>query len=118
MKRKIKIILKTAQKAVLKATHITRDNFYKGKNFPQTLLAAAKYPVKHGLQATLAKVKREMIRISGNGIAKHHFPNGVVSGVNPAAVKAWHIDKRVSIVIPSYNDYELLKVCVKSIHTT
>lgn len=118
MKRKIKIILKSAKKAAIKTTHLTHDNFYKGKNFPQTVAAAVKYPLKNGPRATLSKVKREMIRISGDGIAKHHFPNGVVSGVDPAVVRAWWIDKKVSIVIPSYNDYDLLRVCVESIHQT
>lgn len=118
MKRKIKIILKSAQKAALKATHITHDNFYKGKNFPETVAAAAKFPIKNGPRATISKIKREMLRISSNGIAKHHFPNGVVSGVRPAAINSFHIDKKVSVVIPSYNDYDLLKVCIESIHKT
>lgn len=118
MKRKIKIVLKSAQKAALKLTHITHSNFYKGKSFPETVKSAAQYPLKHGPRATLAKVKREMLRVSSNGIAKHRFPNGIVSGVNPDAIKSWYIEKKVSIVIPSYNDYELLKVCVESIHQT
>lgn len=118
MQRKIRIVLKTAKKAGRKVAHVGRSDFYKGKNFPQAVVDAVKYPIKNGPRATISVVKREMIRVSGNGLIKHHFPNGVVSGVDPRMVARWSTKHAVSIVIPSYNDYELLKICVESIHRT
>lgn len=118
MHRKARIIFKTAKKAGIKLTHITHDNFYKGKSFPEAMKDAVTFPIKNGPRATISKVKREMIRVSGNGMVKHHFPNGVVSGVDSLAIKSWKSTHAVSIVIPSYNDFDLLKVCVESIHRT
>ncbi len=118
MNRKVRIIVKTAKKAGIKLTHLRHDNFYKGKTFTQTVKSAVKYPVKNGPRATISKIKREMIRVSGNGLVKHHFPNGVVSGVDPHMISRWETKRAVSIVIPSYNDFDLLKVCVESVHKT
>jgi len=118
MKRKVRIVIKTAQKAAVKISHIGHSNFYKGKSFPEVAKDAVRFPFKYGAKATIVKVKREMIRISGNGLAKHYFPNGIVSGVDMAEIEAWETNRAVSIVIPSYNDYDLLRVCVESIHKT
>jgi GT2 family glycosyltransferase len=118
MKRKAKIILKAAQKSAKKLKDIGSNDFYKGKNFIQTVSATVKYPLRHGSRATVSKVKKELIRVAGGGVVKHHFPNGVVSGVDVHAISNWKTDRTVSIVIPSYNDYDLLKVCVESIHRT
>lgn len=118
MNRKARILLKSAKKAVIKVTHIHHKNFYKGLTFPQTILHAARYPVKHGHKATISKLKKELLRVSGNGIVNHHFPNGIVSGLNIGEMKRWTPKSSVSIIIPSYNDYDLLKICVESIHHT
>lgn len=118
MNRKARIILKVIKKAGTKVTHVNRSNFYKNKNVFETGKTAIRYPIKNGLQATVVKLKREMVRVSGNGMTKHHFPNGIVSGINPKSIHNWRTDRSVSIVIPSYNDYDLLKVCVESIHAT
>jgi len=118
MNRKVNIILKAAKKSAVKLKHIGNDNFYKGKTFPQTVSAALQYPIKNGPRATVSKLKKEILRVSGGGLIKHHFPNGVVSGVDVAAIAHWTTNRTVSIVIPSYNDYDLLKVCVESVHRT
>lgn len=118
MNRKARILLVSAKKAAGKVTHVRRKNFYKGLTFPQTVRLTTAYPFKHGHKATISKVKKELLRISGNGVMNHHFPNGVVSGVDMSLLRQWVPKKKVSIVIPSYNDFDLLKVCVESIHRT
>lgn len=118
MKRKLKILYKASKKAFKKVTHITHKNFYKGNNFPKTIIKAIQFPFKHGLKTTVFKLKREILRVSNDNVAGHRFPNGIVSGVNLGAVQEWQTKHPVSIVIPSYNDFELLRVCVDSIHAT
>jgi len=118
MKRKLKILYKAARKAGVKVTHIGNKNFYKGLTFPQTLKLAISYPVVNGPRATMFKLKKELIRVSNGGLVKHHFPNGIVSGVDKHLIERWETDKVVSIVIPSYNDFDLLKICVESVHKT
>lgn len=118
MNRKAKILMLVARKAALKVSHINHRDFYKGHTFPETAKLAVSYPFTNGYRATLSKVKKEMIRVSGNGVMNHHFPNGIVSGVNMSKLRLWDPKHKVSIVIPSYNDFDLLKVCVESIHKT
>ncbi len=118
MQRKTRILLRAGRKAAIKLTHIGRSDFYRGKNFGQTVVSMVAFPIKNGPRASIVKIKKELVRVSGNGNIKHHFPNGLVSGVDIQAIEHWHTKRAVSIVIPSYNDFDLLKVCVESIHKT
>lgn len=120
MKRKLKIIAKVAKKAIKKTSHLTRKNFYKGYSAPEVAYKAISYPFRHGLRATTALMKREMLRIGSKSNVKHHFPNGLVSGVDTSMIADWYSrhSRKVSIVIPSYNDWEVLKPAVDSIHAT
>lgn len=121
MKRKIKIVFVAMKKAIKKLLRLRvvitgTENFYKDKSFFWTLKNVFVYPFKYGVKATLSKLKKEVIRVSRGGNTNHHFPNGLVSGVDETVVREWVAKKPVSIVIPSYNDYELLVACIESIH--
>jgi GT2 family glycosyltransferase len=119
MNRKLKIILRAAKKAVKKVRDLPKKNFYKGYSAPEAIGVAAIYPFKHGVRATMARAKRELLRLGGSS-AKHHFPNGLVSGVEEGNIGTWFYQygRKVTIVIPSYNDFEVLKPAVDSIHRT
>lgn len=119
MKRKLKIVLRVAKKAVKKAKDLAKPNFYKGYSAPAAALKATTYVFKHGLKATMMRARREMLRIGGDSV-KHHFPNGLVSGVDEGQIATWFHEnsRKVTIVIPSYNDMEVLAPCVESLHKT
>lgn len=119
MNRKFKIILRVARKAAKKVRDLPKKNFYKGYNAVEAVGKLAVYPLRHGVQATLARAKREMLRLGGNS-ARHHFPNGLVSGVDERNIGTWfhQYGRKVTIVIPSYNDFGVLKPAVESIHRT
>lgn len=120
MKRKLKIALHFLSQAVKRMIIAeSRKDFYNGRTLNATVMYFAKYLSKNGVRATKSMLKKEVLRVtnaSGKGL--HLFPNGVVSGVDIREVKKWPFERPVSIVIPSYNDYDLLKVCVESIHRT
>lgn len=118
MSNKTRILIKAGKKAAIKVTHIGHKNFYKGMDFPTTLIKAAGYPFRHGMRPTVSKLKKELRRVANNNGVKHQFPNGMVSGVNVSEIYSWKPTHKVSIVIPSYNDYPLLSKCVTSIHAT
>ncbi len=118
MRKKLKIIVKAGRESVFKIKDIHKKDFYKGISFPKAVVLASKYPFKHGHRATVSRIKKEIIEMANYGGLNHHFPNGVVSGVEPRAIAQYQPKHKVTIVIPSYNDYDLLKVCVKSIHDT
>ena len=120
MKRKLKIIYRVAKKSAKKAKDLGKKNFYKGYNAPEAVIRAAFFPFKYGTRATLVRAKREMVRIGGANTVKHLFPNGLVSGVEKQHIRPWfdHHAHKVSIIIPSYNDYDILKDSVESIHKT
>lgn len=120
MKRKLKIITGVGKKLILKATHLTHENFYRGHSAPEAFAKLVTYPFRHGISATLARAKREMLRVGTKNTVKHGFPNGLVSGIEKKDIRPWYdaAARKVSIVIPSYNDWEVIEPAVKSIHAT
>lgn len=121
MKRKIKIVFFVMKKATKKLLRIRlaitgSESFYKDKSLAWTVKHAFIYPARYGVKATLSKLKKEMLRVSRGGVSNHHFPNGLVSGIDETVISRWVAEKPVSIVIPSYNDFDLLSACIKSIH--
>lgn len=120
MRKKFTTLLKFSKKSLVKIKHLNNKNFYRGYSFPEAVKKLVEFPIRHGVGATLSRAKREIIRVSGRSNIKHRFPNGLVSGVDANAIAPWFREnaRQVSIVIPSYNDYDLLEQCVKSIHET
>lgn len=120
MKKKLKIVARFGKKALIKTSHLTHSNFYRGYSAPEAFAKAITYPFRNGLGATAARAKRELLRIGGSNTVKHAFPNGLVSGIEKKNIRPWYDAhaRRVSIVIPSYNDWEVLKPAVDSIHAT
>lgn len=118
MKNKIKIIYRVGKRAVRGAA---KGRFrYKDKGIFKTSYHATKYLVTYGLRPFLQKIKQEIIKIDrrlGNNL---YFPNGLVSGVSEEQVLNWYLDKGkpVTVVIPSYNDLDVLIPCLNSIAET
>ncbi len=118
MKQKILILGRVSKKAAKK---IASGNFrYKDKSLVVYGLDTARYGAKFGPIALLRKIKQELISIDRRLGSNLAFPNGLVTGVEPEAVKAWYKDcaKPVTIVIPSYNDAEVLGPCIESLKAT
>lgn len=116
--RKAKIIYRVSKKGVKKA--LRGDLTYHDKNPLQLSGAMVRQVRKHGPIGFVKKVKNEFISIDrriGNNLA---FPNGLISGVDKPMIDAWHkVHKRkVTIVIPSYNDLDVLVPCLESIKAT
>jgi GT2 family glycosyltransferase len=92
-------------------------NFYKGQSLPRVAYKGARFTVRKGPRKTYELVKHQRL----SGMSPHlSFPNGLISGVARRRIEFWYKEhaKKVSIVIPSYNDYELLKACVASLAST
>lgn len=81
---------------------------------------ALKHARKHGLKSLAQKVKHEIISIDKRLGSNLIFPNGLVSGVDSFAISEWHAkhSRKVTVVIPSYNDLEFLVPCLNSIAAT
>jgi GT2 family glycosyltransferase/glycosyltransferase involved in cell wall biosynthesis len=115
---KAKIILRTSNKAAKK---ILAGNFsYRGNSPMKALTKIANYGVKSGPKALVRRIKQELISIDRRLGGNLAFPNGLTTGVDPSAIKDWykHEAKPVTIVIPSYNDAEVLIPCLQSLKTT
>lgn len=91
------------------------NDFYRGHSLPQVILKGGRFVVKRGPLTSYKLIKSKLLN-TGN----LQFPNGLVSDVDIERIKTWyyHHGRPVTIVIPSYNDYELLKDCIKSIKET
>lgn len=118
--KKFRILARVGKKATRKV--LKRGVFitYKGLTMPQLTAISVRYGMKFGPKAFVSRVKQELLSIDrrvGNTLA---FPNGLVTGVDMFQVKAWYARhaRQVTIVIPSYNDFEVLKPCIISLKET
>jgi glycosyltransferase involved in cell wall biosynthesis len=106
-----------SKKALKKARSRSFTNFYNGKSLPVVIYKTARFTARKGPVQTLKLIKHQMLL----GMSPHlSFPNGLVSGVERRRIDLWFKEhgKKVSLIIPSYNDYELLKAAVASIAKT
>lgn len=114
MKKNQRIIARTKKiKKLFSGRSIS--NFHNGKSILKTSLNASKFLLKHGPKSTLYVV-RQVIRNDG----RTAFPNGIVVGKNIDVINSWYTKhgKKVTIIIPSYNDYDLVSQCIESIKKT
>ena len=116
--RKSKVILRVSKKGFKRLTK--GDLTYRNKGLLDLAKAASRHAKKHGLKNLARKIKHEIISIDrrlGNNLI---FPNGLVSGVDAVAIAGWHKDhsRKVTIVIPSYNDLDVLVPCLESLKQT
>lgn len=118
MKSKISTLTRASKKAVKKT--MKGDFKYKGKSVAFHINRATAYIVKNGPVSSARRIKREISSIgrrTGNNLV---FPNGLVSGVDDSLIQGWYEKdaKQVTIVIPSYNDADVLSDCIASIKQT
>ncbi len=118
--KKIKLVARVAKKVAKKAITGGLHKGYKGNSLPKLAVKTVNYGIKFGPKALVTKLKQEIVSIDrrlGNNLA---FPNGLVTGVDMGNIKNWYGThaKKVTIVIPSYNDFELLRPLIESIKQT
>lgn len=118
MKNKLKLLYRVSKRAIKMAS--TGQLKYKEKGLFSASFMAARYGLRLGPKALLVKIKQELVRFDRRQGANLYFPNGLVSGVSEEAILDWYRDhaKPVTVVIPSYNDLEVLVPCLKSIAET
>lgn len=116
--RKAKILYRITKKGLRK---IFRGDLQYHKKGPLLITKSAiRYARERGMIGLARKIKHEIVSIDkrlGNNLA---FPNGLVSGVDSEAIADWygHHHRKVTIVIPSYNDLDVLIPCLESIANT
>lgn len=114
MNGKIKIIYNFTKTAFKKIKDLTSSNFYHENNFGQTIIKVICYPYKFGFPATISKIKHEIRRISNVKNIRH---SSLSKMIDKKLLFAWHKNNqhKVTIIIPSFNDYDLLKRCIESV---
>ena len=119
---KTKVIISFSKKVVKKL--LRGDLNYNGRSSIVIPYITVRYGLKYGPKQTLRKIKFELVRIAtgvsrlpGNNLA---FSNGLVTGVEMQVIKSWyqHQHRHVTIVIPSYNDANVLAPCIESLKRT
>lgn len=118
--KKTRTILRVGKRATKKVLKGGLKNVYKGKSAPRAMIDATKYGFRVGPKAFVKRIKQEIVSIDkrvGNNLV---FPNGLVTGVDMGAILGWYKGhaRPVSVVIPSYNDLEVLIPCIESIKAT
>lgn len=110
-----KKIIRHSKTAAQKLKNRSYSDFYRGHSLPRIIYKGGRYLIKRGPKTTYQLLKREILKTG-----HLQFPNGLVSDVDIERIKSWYRrhGKPVTIVIPSYNDVELLTDCIESIKKT
>lgn len=99
-----------------------RDFKYKDKSASAWAKSALRYHKKYGTKKTLGRLKTEVSKAAKHPGADSQlvFPNGIKTGFDHDHMGKWYRknNRHTAIVIPSYNDYELLVSCLESIAQT
>jgi len=108
-------ILKHSKRVARKFKNRTYNDFYRGHSLPVVILKGGRFIIKRGPTTSYRVLKSKLLSSSNL-----QFPNGLVSDVDIDKIQSWFNQhgKKVVIVIPSYNDIDLLKDCIKSIDNT
>src|SRR6266536_1070029 len=112
---KVNILLRVGKKAAKKA--LRGDFQYRGRSLSELTLSAARYAVKHGPKKFVRRLKQGIVNADRRVGSNLAFPNGMVTGADMPAILGWYKEhaRPITVVIPSYNDAEVLGPCVASI---
>ena len=118
MNKKIKLVLRVGKRGVYKLGR--REFQYRGSSVFMLPIKVGNYGIKKGPKKLARRVKDEFIQIDRRVGLHLGFPNGLVSGVDQLAILQWFAKnaRPTSIVIPSYNDLDVLVPCLESIALT
>ena len=118
--RKVKLVLRVAKKGAKKILREGVAATYKGRPIYVLPAVAAKQFMKLGPKGFMLRLKKEIVGIDRRLGANLAFPNGLTTGVDRQVIDDWykHKSKKVSIVIPSYNDEAILRPLVESLEAT
>ncbi len=118
--KKIFIVIRVGLRSLKRILTGHFSDFYRGKSPIRILELFINYVKENGLRATARKLKQTFLRIDRNIGGNLAFPNGLVSGVNPSDITEWarHKLRPTTIVIPSYNDLNVLIPCLESLQAT
>ncbi len=119
---KLKTLKKISVKIKNKLLHGDLKHAYTGMTYSQLLKKTAISLGKSGPLNTSIKIKKKLHALA-NSTGGLVFPNGINMSVTESQCVAWFKDnfinkKNVAIVIPSYNDFEVLSECIESLKKT
>lgn len=118
--RKVKLVLRVAKKGAKKILREGVAATYKGRPIYVLPAVAAKQFMRLGPKGFVLRLKKEIVGIDRRLGTNLAFPNGLTTGVDRQVIDDWykHKSKKVSIVIPSYNDEAILRPLVESLEAT
>lgn len=116
--RKIKTLIRVVKKGLKKV--LTGNLSYKGEGPLSLTRNSVLLLSSKGPKAFFGRVKHEILSIDRRHGTNLVFPNGLITGAERSAILDWykHHAKPVDIVIPSYNDLEVLVPCIESLKQT
>lgn len=118
MKSKLKLLYRVGKRAAKKVAR--REFTYKGLTPWSLGYNTVRFGMRHGPKALVIRIKQKMVEIDRKRGTNLYFPNGLVSGVDEEVILTWYRDhsRPVTVVIPSYNDLNVLIPCLESIAAT
>lgn len=116
--RKAKLLIRVGKKAGKRL--LRGDLSYKSQSLPTLMRRATHYGATFGPKALLKKIKQEIVSIDRRFASDLIFPNGMMAGVSAEAIQKWYAKsaRPVTVVVPSYNDLNVLVPCLESLEQT
>jgi GT2 family glycosyltransferase len=118
MRKKIKLVFSVGKRGIRKLGR--GEMRYREISIFTLPLYAIRYGVNKGPKKLIRRIKDEFIQIDRRVGFHLGFPNGLVSGVDQTAISRWYAKnaRPLTVVIPSYNDLDVLIPCLESIAAT
>jgi GT2 family glycosyltransferase len=117
---KTKLVLRVAKRGL---NHTIRN---KGRItiYGNSPIALAKISISHikkyGIKDTALRLKQNLVKLDRIRANNLLFSNGMMAGITSEQINSWyrHHEKKVTAVVCSYNDADILPRCIESLLTT
>jgi len=117
---KLKLVLRVTKRAG-KSLIKNKGNVKIHGNSPYQLLKIVGGNIrKYGLKDTVLRAKQNLVKIDRIRGSNLIFANGMVAGITDEQIKTWHDShqQKVTAVVCSYNDENILPRCIESLLST
>jgi GT2 family glycosyltransferase len=117
---KLKLVLRVTKRAG-KSLIKNKGNVKIHGNSPYKLLKIVGGNIrKYGLKDTVLRAKQNLVKIDRIRGSNLIFANGMVAGITDEQIKTWHDShqQKVTAVVCSYNDENILPRCIESLLST
>jgi GT2 family glycosyltransferase len=117
---KTKLVLRVGKRGINSAVRNKGKVTIYGNSPTGLVKIFAKHVKTYGAKDTLLRIKQNLVKLDRVRGSNLIFSNGMVAGITKEQIEAWyrHDKKKVTAVVCSYNDADILPRCINSLLET